>query len=168
MAVIDFLRFVEINPVLLYFYAFSMLLSGVLGSLFLRHLGQPGIWNYFFSALVHIVSVFGIFSIVVTVYQLYMQNSLMHPFEMLIPFFTMLIALTVLSKRVDLAVITGYRRIWSYYVRILILIIVMLVLDRLHFPEISRWPLSWVLVIVLVLLFLLQRISKGRGASDNR
>lgn len=166
MPVIDFLRFVEINPILLYYYAFSTLLSVLLGSLFLRYLGQPRIWNYFFSVLVHVLSVFGVFSIVVTLYELYLRESGMNPFEMLIPFFTMLIAVFILSKRVDLAMITGYKRIGSYYIGVFVLISGMFLLDRLQWISIAQWSLSWVLVIVLVLLFLFQRVARWMESPD--
>src|SRR5690625_7692192 len=115
MAVIDFLHFVEMNPILLYYYAFSMLLSVSLGSLFLRYLGEQRIWIYFFSVLIYVMSVFGIFSLVVTFYQLRWRDLQMYLIEMLIPFFTMLIAVSVLGRIVNLAMFTGYNLVCVYY-----------------------------------------------------
>jgi|GEM_PF-6487766 len=159
MAVIDFLHFVEMNPILLYYYAFSMLLSVSLGSLFLRYLGEQRIWNYFFSVLIHVMSVFGIFSLVVTFYQLRWRDSQMNLIEMLIPFFTMVIAVPVLGRRVNLAMITGYKNVWVYYIWAFVLIAGLFFFDRLSWIQIAHWSLSWMLVIILIMLFLFQKIS---------
>ncbi len=148
MTITEFLKLVELHPFIIYYYAFSMIMSIVLGRFFLSRMGHPRIWNYFFSLLLYMMSVIGMFSLIVFFYQVYTHALIISLIDILIPFFTMIVAILLIRKRVNIPLVTGFGYSWAFFVVLFAMLLLFFLVNYLGLMSFSQWP------IYLFLLFL--------------
>lgn len=160
MKVINLLKIFESNPFLLYYYAFSMLLTVSMGQIFMRFLGMRRLWIYFFAVIVHILSFFGAFSLIMLIYSLLVPGISIHPAEILIPFFTMLLALALLRKKINLASVLGSPSFWQYYLLIVLLMSSLILIDEKTMINIREWSIWWVLILLMISMISLLSLLK--------
>ena len=158
MTVMEFLKLVENHPFILLYYSFSMLLSIVLGRFFLIKLGQPNIWNYFFALLIYVMSVFGIFSVIIFFYQLLTFQMAISLLEILIPFGTMLIAIWIIRRRVDISLLTGFQDFRVFLVALFLMLLTCFAVDFFGWWLISEWPVYLFFLFLIIVTIIIRQI----------
>lgn len=157
MTVIEFLTLIELHPFILYYYAFSMMLSIILGHFFLSRMGHPGIWNYFFSFLLYMMSVIGMVSVIVFGFQLISGDFTLPWYEVLIPFFTMMMAIIIIRNQVNISLLTGFGHSRAFFGGLFLLLFLLFVAHNLGWWSVLSWPLYLFLLLLVVITLILRR-----------
>lgn len=158
MTVLELLKLVEAHPFILLYYSFSMLLSIVLGRFFLIKLGQPKVWNYFFALLIYVMSVFGIFSVIIFFYQLLTFQLAISLLEILIPFGTMLIAIGLIRRRVDVSLLTGFQNFRVFLITLFLMLLTCFAVDYFGWWKISNWPVYLFLLFLIIVTIIIRQL----------
>lgn len=153
---IEFLRIVEQNPFLLYYYAFSLIISILLGRLFLIGMGHQRLWNYFFSILLFLMSVIGMFSLVMMFYQLFTGALTLSLYDIGVPFAAMIISIWLIRKKVSIPMLTGLNHGLAFFGMLFVLILTLFLLDYNMKWMVSGLPVSLFLLLLIGLTILLQ------------
>lgn len=166
MTVYELLELVDKNPFLLFYYAFSMLLSVLLGRFFLVKMGHPKVWNYFFALLFYVMSVFGLFSIIVFMYDLLTRHLTLSAFEMLIPLGTLILSILIIYKRVDIVLITGFQNLKVFLSTLFLILLICFAADYFGLIPFSDWPIYlfflFLIAVVIAIRFLIFRIKSAQ------
>lgn len=163
MTVSELLRLVENHPFILLYYAFSMLLSIVLGRFFLIKLGQPKIWNYFFALLIYVMSAFGIFSLIIFCYQLLTFELDISLVEILIPFGTMLVCTWIIRRLVNISLLTGFHDFRVFFVTLFLMLLACFVVDYVGWLLFSKWPVYLFFLFLILMTFLIHLVLIQRN-----
>lgn len=163
MTVSELLRLVESHPFILQYYAFSMLLSIVLGRFFLIKLGQPKIWNYFFALLIYVMSAFGIYSLIVFCYQLLTFELNISLVEILIPFGTMLVCTWIIRGVVNISLLTGFHDYRVFLATLFLMLLACFVVDYVGWLLFSKWPVYLFFLFLILMTFLIQLVFIQRN-----
>jgi len=160
MTIIEFLKIVEFYPFIIYYYAFSMILSIVLGRFFLSRMGHPRIWNYFFSLLLYMVSVVGLFSLIVFFYQVFTHALAISVWDILTPFFTMIIAILLIRKRVNIPLVSGFGYSWAFFIVLFVILLLFFLLDYISWMSFSKWPVYLFLLFLVGITMIVQLVVR--------
>lgn len=160
MTVLEFLKLVEKHPFIIVYYAFSMILSILLGRLFLEKLGHPRIWNYFFSLLLYVLCVLGLISLILFFFHFTFHPLKILPFYLLIPFITMIVSLWLIYRRVNMDLLSGFHRFWIFLFVLLWVLIACVLIDYTGWIKISNWPVYLFLLFLVFITVVIQQISQ--------
>lgn len=163
MTVSELLRLVESHPFILQYYAFSMLLSIVLGRFFLIKLGQPKIWNYFFALLIYVMSAFGIYSLIIFCYQLLTFELNISLVEILIPFGTMLVCTWIIRGVVNISLLTGFHDYRVFLATLFLMLLACFVVDYVGWLLFSKWPVYLFFLFLILMTFLIHLVFIQRN-----
>lgn len=158
MTIIEFFKLVEHHPFIIYYYAFSMIMSIVLGRFFLSRMGHPRIWNYFFSILLYMMSVAGMFSLIVFFYQIYTDVLDISLMDILTPFLTMILAILLIRKRVNIPLVTGFGYSWVFFVALFFILLLFFIVNLLGWMTFSHWPVYLFLLFLVGITFIAQLV----------
>ncbi len=158
MTIIEFLTLVEHHTFLVHYYAFSMLFSILLGRLFLSRMGHPRIWNYFFSLLLYMMSVLGVFSAIMFFYKLVDGLPGLPSYEILVPFFTMVVGILLIQKRVNISLLTGFGHAWAFFVVLFLIILTCILIDNAGWLSFSDWPVYFFLLFLIGVTLIIQQV----------
>ena len=158
MTINEFLTLIGPHPFILYYYAFSMILSIVMGRYFLSRMGHPRIWNYFFSLLLYVMSVLGMFSLILFAYQWITNSFVIAQVEVLIPFLTMIVALWLIRSRVNVSLLTGFGSYKAFYIVLFSIALCTFLLDETGLLFIFDWPLYLFMLFLVVITLVIQRL----------
>ena len=160
MTVFELLQLVGKHTFFLYYYAFSMLLSILLGQFFLSKTGQQGVWNYFFSLLIYVMGVFGVFSIILFFFQLFTSRLAISLVEILIPFLTMVIGIMIIRRRVNVWLVTGFGSFQVYIFIQFLIVLTCFLLDHYGLVSFSQWPVYLLFLLLVALTIIVQVIVR--------
>ncbi len=155
MTLTEFFDWVSIHPgwVLGYFIVLP-LLALIVG----RIAGDNAIyspWNYIFSALIYLVCVPGLFALTLNIYLFLFERMSILETDILVqwlPVLGMFITLPIIRKQVNLDFVPGFGRLSGLILMILVVLSILWVLDKTRIWFISYLPVSYVLLLFVVLL----------------
>lgn len=159
MTLQELLRYIGEHPqmVLAYFAALP-LLALIIGILDGRR-GHDMPWNYLYSGIIYLSAVPGIFALTLNVYLfLFERRSVMDMdiFTQVLPIVSMILALAIIRKNVDLNYIPGFDKLSGLLVFITAVMGLMWLADRTHIIAFFRMRFEVVLVIFLAILVLMR------------
>lgn len=158
MTIIDFLNLVEQHSFIVLYYSFSMLFSVFLGRLFLSRMGHPRIWNYFFSLLLYMMSVLGLFSLIMFFYQWFTGALTMSIWVVLVPFLTMVAGILLIYNRVNISLLTGFGSSQTFFAVLFLIILSSFLIDYGGWVSLSEWPVYLVFLFLIGITLIIQKI----------
>lgn len=160
----DFFLLVKENPSIVLFYFFSLPLSALLAWIFGRGEGHLSPWNYFYSMLVYLAAIPGIFAITLSVYLfLFERKSIFDTdvYMQILPILCMFLTLWLIRKNVSFDDIPGFDRISSLITMIIVIISMMWILEKTHIFVFTYMPFyQFVLIFIAFIIgvrYLLKR-----------
>ncbi|MBY5959448.1 hypothetical protein KUV50_14955 [Membranicola marinus] len=159
MTLHEFLTLVDHHSFIIFYYGFSMLFSVLLGLLFLHKMGHPKVWNYFFSFLLYMMSVLGMFSLIMAFYQWITSALVTSAVVILIPFVTMVIGLVLIYNRVDITLLTGFGNGRIFFAVLFFILITGFWLDQAGWVSFSTWPVYLVLLFFIGMTLVVRKVS---------
>ncbi len=157
MTLKEFFELIGDNPtsVLGYFLFIPIcaLIAGIMG----KNEGHLSPWKYFYSTLIYLVAVPGIFSIALNIYKfLFDRGSALDAdiYFQILPIISMVITFLIIRKNVSLELIPGFRNLTGLLVMIFAVFALMWGLDRTRIFMVAfvNIPFYFVLLIFVGLL----------------
>lgn len=133
----------------------TALIAGFMG----KGEGHISPWKYLYSLLIYAVCIPGIFAITLSVYLfLFERISIFdtNVYTQILPVFSMLTTLFIIRQNVSFDYIPGFGKISGLTMMIASTILIMWFVDKTHIIVFSYLPISTLLIIFLVLLFVIR------------
>lgn len=133
----------------------TALIAGFMG----KDEGHISPWKYFYSLLIYAVCIPGIFAITLSVYLfLFERISIFdtNVYTQILPVFSMLTTLFIIRQNVSFDYIPGFGKLSGLTMMIASTILIMWFVDKTHIIVFSYLPISTLLIIFLVLLFVIR------------
>jgi hypothetical protein len=109
-------------------------------------------WKYFYTALVYLVSIPGIFAVAFNVYLFLFQRRDIMETELLIqvlPVISMLLTIFILKKNINLEYIPGFDKIYALWMILFATMSIMWFLERVQIIVFSFLPFQYLLLAFL-------------------
>ncbi len=158
MTLQDFFTIVSQNQkyVLIYFIFLPVmaLIIGLIGGR-KDHLSP---WKYFYTAIVYLVSIPGIFAVALNVYFFLFQRQDIMQTDLLLqvlPIFSMLLTVFILKKNINLEYIPGFDKIYALWMMLFAAMSIMWFLERVQIIVFSFLPFQYLLLAFLGLFAIL-------------
>ena len=159
MTLQELINTLSANPIYVLFYfliiPFAAFLAGVLG----KEEGHLVPWNYLYSTLIYLVSVPGIFVLMLNIYLfLFEKRSIMETdlLTQVLPIGSMIFTLLLIKRNVDLDLVPGFDKLSGLMVMITAILGVMWIVDRTRLLVFSYIRIEFVLLIFVALLLLIR------------
>ncbi|MGB3545372.1 MAG: hypothetical protein WBA17_00245 [Saprospiraceae bacterium] len=147
------------QPAYLLFYFTIIPFAALLTNWMERDEGHLPPWNYFYSALIYLVAVPGIFAITLSIYFFLFERRSILDTDLLtqvVPVISMAVTLFLIKTNVSLARLPGFDRLGGLVTMIAGALAIMWILEKTHIYIITFLPFQWALLILAVLLLLIR------------
>lgn len=160
----DLLNWLSGNPAYVAFYFLLLPLTALLLLLFARNEGHMSPWKYFYTGLIYLVSVPGIFAVTLMAYQFLFERKSMEQvriFTELLPVLSMVLTFWLIRRNVNLDKVPGFGRLSSLITLITLVLVLMWILDKTRIFVFTGIPFLYVFLILAV-FFIVIRVSLNR------
>jgi hypothetical protein len=160
----EFLNYLGQNPSSILMYFSLIPLTAVLAGFLGKGEGHVSPWNLLYSVLIFAVCIPGIFAFSLNVYLFLFERRSIFESDMLsqvLPVFSMIGTLLVISRNVDFAHIPGFGKLSALMLVIGVTFMFMWLLDRTHIYVIAYLPF-WQVMALFGVLFLAIRYGMSR------
>lgn len=157
----DFLNYVAENPYYTIFYFFALPFAAFLANIFGKGEGHLSPWCNFYSALIYLVTIPGIFAIVLTMYHfLFERQSIYEPnlYAQVLPIISMALTFYLIKKNVDYKDIPGFGKLVNLLGIIAGFMVIFFFLEKMHIIALTYIPFIW-FVLALIILFVAVRFG---------
>jgi hypothetical protein len=134
------------NPTWVLFYFLAIPFVAILAGYFGKGEGDLPPWNYFYSGLVFLVTIPGIFAITLNVYLFLFERQPIFEtniYTQILPIVSMLVTLYIVRKNIAFDEIPGFGKLSGLVLILLALIAFMWVLEKTHIIAITFLPAQW-------------------------
>lgn len=159
MTLLELFELIADNPALIIGYflliPFTALLAGILG----KNEGHLSPWKYLYSALIYMVSIPGLFAVILNVYLfLFERRPILETdiYSQILPIFAMVGTLMLIRSNVDLDEIPGFDKLTAFLMIVTIVMVIMWILDKTHIIAFTFIPFYYVLLILLALIVVIR------------
>lgn len=142
------------------FYFFILPVAALLANFMAKGEGHLSPWCIFYSVLIYLSVIPGIFSILLNLYHMFFEKRSIYDMNMMVdvlPVISMVLTLFLIKKNVDFKEIPGFGKLTGFVGSIAGLMLVFFVLEKMHLIVFSYLPIQW-LVIALVVAFIAIRL----------
>jgi len=147
------------NPSLIALYFILMPIAAFLGLIFGKNEGHESPWKYFYSALVYLICIPGIFAITLNIYLfLFERISIFdaNVYTQIFPIFSMMITLWLIKKNVDFDEIPGFNRLSALFTIIFVLLALMWFLEKTRIFAFTFIPFHYVIILFIVFFVIIR------------
>ena len=157
MTLQEFFDWVSFHPGWLLFFFIFIPLSALIAGWIGKGEGHLSPWKYYYSILVYLVCIPGLFAIFLSVYLfLFERLSIMNTnlFTQLLPIVSMVLTLLIVRKNVDLDQVPGFGKLSGLIFMISAILVVMIVIDRTRLLAFTFVRFEYVLLLFVAMLLL--------------
>ncbi len=155
----QFFEAISQHPSSVMFYFAALPITAFLASIFGKGEGNTVPWNYFYSSLVYLVCIPGIFALTLNAYLfLFERQKIMdtNMFTQIIPILCMIITLWLIKKNVSLNDVPGFDKIGSLIFIITVLISFMWILEKTNIFVFTFMPFYQFVILFIGFLILVR------------
>jgi hypothetical protein len=167
LTLLDFYQFIDTKPLWVMTYFIGLPIGALLIGFISKQNAVNSQWRYVFSGLIYLVSIPGVFSITLLVYQFFFERKSIMDINLvtqLTPIISMICTFYIIKRFVNLNNIPGFNRLGNLVVIIAASIFLLWILEKTRIMIFSFMPLQYLLIlfvgILIVIRFAWQRISK--------
>lgn len=160
------------NPAYILFFFFILPFTAFVGGVMSKGEGHLPPWNYFYSTLIYLAAVPGIFAVTLNIYLfLFEKRSVMQTdvYTQILPIVSMIATLLIIRKNVNLDLIPGFDKLSGLITIVAAALGIMWFVDRTRIWMVSFVRFEYVLGIFVLLLILIRfgwSRMIGRGAKE--
>ena len=151
----EFFAYLVENPFYIIFYFTAIPIAAFLANVFGKGEGHLNPWCTFYSTLIYLVAIPGIFSILLNLYHALFENHSIYDlniFAQILPIISMFLTLYIIKKNVSFDEIPGFGKLANLLGIISATMVIFFVLEKMHLIAFTYIPFIWV-IVVLVLVF---------------
>ncbi len=160
----EFINFMGENSFYPLFYFFILPVAALIAAFMAKGEGHLNPWNVFYSVLVYMTVIPGIFAILLNLYHLFFEKRSIYNMNMMIevlPVISMILTLFLIKKNVNYNDIPGFGKLTGLLGTIGGVMLIFFVLDKMRLLVFSYLPIQY-LVIALVVMFVAIRFLTKR------
>ncbi len=155
------------NPVIIIFFFCAVPLTAILACELDRGEGHLSPWKYLYSVLVYLVTIPGLFAVVLTLYLIIFEGRSILKIDIytqILPVVSMIITLWIIRKSVDLEGIPGFDKLSGLMIVILVLMAIFWILDKTRIVAFTHFPFYYIIILFVVLVLIaVYGLSKARS-----
>lgn len=159
MTLLELFEMIGNNPAIIIGYflliPFTALLAYILG----RGEGHLSPWKYLYSILVYMVSIPGLFAVILNIYLfLFERRPILETdiYSQILPIFSMAGTLMLIKANVDLDKVPGFERLTAFLMIVTIVMGIMWILDKTRIIAFTYIPFYYVILILVGLVAMIR------------
>ena len=161
MTLKDFFDLLSANPTYILAYFLLIPLAAFIGTIIGKGEEGESIWQYFYSFLIYLVAIPGIFAVTLSVYLFFFERKSVFDtdiFTQILPVASMIATLLIIRRSIDLDYIPGFGKISGLMMVIGVSFMAMWIMEKTHILVFSYVPIQYAL-LALVGLFVVFRLG---------
>jgi len=151
----EFFNLLSNNPTYILGYFLLIPFTALIGTIIGKGEEDEPVWKYFYSILIYLVAIPGIFAITLSVYLFFFERRSIFQTDVLtqiLPVISMIATFLIIKRRVRLERIPGFGRISGLVMMVGVALIAMWVMEKTRIVFFSYLPVQYVLAILVGLL----------------
>ena len=151
------------NPFYPLFFFFIVPVAALLGNIMAKGEGHLNPWCIYYSALIYLSVIPGIFAILLNLYHMFFEKRSIYDMNMMVdvlPIVSMMLTLFLIKKNVDFKDIPGFGKLTGFVGTIAGLMLIFFVLDKMHLIVFSYLPIQWLALVLVVAFFVIRFVTK--------
>ena len=147
------------NPSLILGYFLLIPFTAFLALILGRHEGHLSPWKYLYSILVYLVSIPGLFAVILNIYLfLFERRPILETdvYSQILPIFSMVGTLLLIKANVDLDKIPGFDKLTAFLMIVSMVMGIMWILDKTHIIAFTYIPFYYVILILIALIAMIR------------
>jgi len=149
----EFISFMGANPFYPIFFFFIMPIAALLAKYMAKGEGHLSPWCIFYSVLIYLAVIPGIFSILLNLYHILFEKRSIYDMNVLVqvlPILSMLLTLYLVKKNVDFKDIPGFGKMTSFLGTLAGLMFLFFILEKMHLIVFSYLSVQWLIGLLVV------------------
>ena len=162
MTLKEFFDLLALNPGYIIGFFLLIPLAAFIGTVIGKGEEDERIWQLYYSVLIYLSLIPGIFAVTLIIYQLFLENRSilqMDIFTQILPIISMVATIGIIKKSVNLDKIPGFGKLSGLVWMVTSVLIIMWVLEKIRI--FSYMPIQYVFLILIGLIILF-RMGWGR------
>ena len=155
----EFIGYLGNNPVYAFVIFFLLPFAAFLGNIMAKGEGEESPWCIYYSALIYLTVIPGIFAILLNIYHVLIEKGSLYEMNLMVqilPIVSMIVTLVLIKKNVAFHKIPGFGSMTTFLSTMTGLMVLFYIVEKSHLIVFSYLPFHW-LIIMLVVLFLVIR-----------
>ena len=155
MTLEEFFNLLSANPTYILGYFLLIPLAALIGTIIGKGEEDEPVWKYFYSILIYLVAIPGIFAITLSAYLFFFERKSVFDtdiFTQILPILSMMATFFLIKRRVHLERIPGFGRISGLAMMVTVAILAMWMMEKTHIVAFTYLPVQYVLAILIGLL----------------
>ncbi len=155
MTLEEFFNLLADNPRYIIGYFFLIPITALIGTIIGKGEEGESVWKYFYSILIYLVAVPGIFAITLSIYLFFFERRGIFQtdiYTQILPVLSMIATLLIIRRTVTLETIPGFGKISGLVMMIGVALISMWFLEKTRIYVFSYMPVQYVFLILAGLL----------------
>lgn len=167
MTLLELFELLADNPAIILGYFLLVPFTALLAYLLGKDEGHLSPWKYLYSVLVYMVSIPGLFAVILNIYLfLFERRPILETdvYSQILPIFSMVGTLLLIKANVDLDKVPGFDKLTAFLMIVSIVMCIMWILDRTHIIAITFIPFYYVILILLAMVAMIRLAWKKMAA----
>ena len=159
----EFVQHLGDNPFYPLFYFFIIPVAALLGNFMAKGEGHLSPWCVFYSVLIYMAVIPGVFSILLNFYHMLFEKRSIYNMNLMVdilPILSMCLTLFLIKKNVDFKDIPGFGKMTGFLGTIAGLMLIFFVLDKMHMIVFSYLPIQWLLLALVIAFLVIRFVTK--------
>jgi len=159
----QFIQHLGDNPFYPLFYFFILPVAALLGNIMAKEEGHLSPWCIYYSVLIYLSVIPGIFAILLNVYHMLFEKRSIYNMNIMVdvlPILSMILTLFLIKKNVDFKDIPGFGKLTGFVGTIGGLMLIFFVLEKMHLIVFSYLPIHWLAIVLVVAFFVIRIVTK--------
>lgn len=155
----EFFQSCSDNPTTLLFYFVGLPVLALMAGFFGKNEGHLSPWKYFYSTLIYLGAIPGIFAVTLSIYMFFFERgSILNAniYTQILPIISMLATFWIIRKNVSFDAIPGFDKINGLIFFLSILIILLWILEKTNIYVFTYMPFFQFLLLFAAMIFLLR------------
>ena len=159
MTLLELFELIGDNPAIILGYFLLIPFTAFLAYLLGKDEGHLSPWKYLYSVLVYMVSIPGLFAVILNIYLfLFERRPILESdiYSQILPIFSMAGTLMLIKANVDLDKVPGFERLTAFLMIVTIVMGIMWILDKTRIIAFTFIPFYYVILILLGLVAMIR------------
>jgi len=159
MTLLELFELIGDNPAIILGYFLLVPFTALLAYLLGKDEGHLSPWKYLYSVLVYMVSIPGLFAVILNIYLfLFERRPILETdiYSQILPIFSMVGTLLLIKANVDLDKVPGFEKLTAFLMIVSIVMGIMWILDKTRIIAFTYIPFYYVILILLGLVAMIR------------
>lgn len=160
----DFLNHINTNPYYIVFYFLAIPIAALLINFVSKGEGHESPWCAIYSGLIYMVTIPGIFSILLNVYHMLFEKQSIYDANIIsqvLPILSMMLTLFIIKKNAEFSEIPGFGKMTSFLGTVTAVMLILFLLNKTRLIAFTYVKFQYI-ILMLIGLFIIIRFGTKR------